>query len=1168
MIQGSIKNYFLSLIAFIAIMTCSVNAAPWCGNKYNNLVILKNILKNDPNAEVPPFLCISTDRVEKFLYTDIFKLYFVVTERLNPPKSFLKRPFIAFKNFIFGAPKLLSYESDSTEKLIETIQFKIKEAFRPSIFSSPFPFTEDELNFFKSIAQKNGFLMVRSTGVEDNPNVANAGGNVSVAYVTPSVNDIQRAMGEVVASYFGMQSLKNRIAGGEVLSPTYHTLPILIQELVGEPAGGAPNQNDIPVSGVAYTTNANLSSRNFAVTEINAAYGHGEGVVANKVVADRYFLTPSRAKPNTVSLYPMLYEKRERLIPSKTNNALVATRNSDQLAHKSALSEEQITQLYKVLKEIERSYRQPMDVEFIVMSKKIYIVQARPAMHKPATPSYFALDKITSADATPPIACVVLVPGTGALQIITDPKDVIVAKTLDEADQMPNSFSAKVVIVAAWASSLSHPAVNFMSHGTPCLYIQNVQEISKKLESISPSQPLIVDTQRGILFFWQNTSRAAKDFIVKGWFEHPIDRTLSLFMDNALVLEQFTQPLPKDPIIMNLGSQLKVATNAAQQKDLLNKINERVEKLINLTERRVKTTQYTLSPHAQQTFDLFKKTYRDLIAEFSTAIDRAADHFEFLFYHKMLEALLYQMQNTQRVLAGYTYSYFLNEIFEKQQGQRIIKAKNISHVKELNYASYCPSKELSQKWIDFITILDKITPQGSLEFKEKVIAFDAFLNDLSQSNNLPLWFATTFYQASNNNPVNEAFVEAFIKKSVGEYTAQTKQFLNDLITYQQTIANLTSHKGNGFASLSAARGKWQSIQVDLVSPMTSAQFITEFKHAPFVIQMIACTAMRQCIDVLDSTIKELKTSSDISIADRITMFKDMLNDFNTVFLKWVTEIMPEKALIYHPYWGLQRYLTKMEELYQRIIPTSNAIPMFQRSRDFAVNAAMLGSGTAFDRHYPDTAEDIFMLIHQNALVAVSGTVKSLFDSQPIIQLMYMPPFLEACREAVEATKKITLQPIGISYTADETMLSYNIPLNNHSGAFQFIYNSITQECLGAVQFLGEARGRWEQVAILARLSPELSGLKLTQDVLFDEKAGIVSWSWIIEKSDQLPLILDYLSIMGNQLSYSNDIELANLKSLYRGSSAQESSAIKRILQNYTNKFGAHGVVTRIANRLY
>jgi hypothetical protein len=56
--------------------------------------------------------------------------------------------------------------------------------------------------------------------------------------------------------------------------------------------------------------------------------------------------------------------------------------------------------------------------------------------------------------------------------------------------------------------------------------------------------------------------------------------------------------------------------------------------------------------------------------------------------------------------------------------------------------------------------------------------------------------------------------------------------------------------------------------------------------------------------------------------------------------------------------------------------------------------------------------------------------------------------------------------------------------------------------------------------------------------------------------------------MGNQLSYSNDIELANLKSLYRGSSAQESSAIKRILQNYTNKFGAHGVVTRIANRLY
>src|SRR5262249_7916559 len=154
--------------------------------------------------------------------------------------------------------------------------------------------------------------------------------------------------------------------------------------------------------------------------------------------------------------------------------------------------------------------------------------------------------------------------------------------------------------------------------------------------------------------------------------------------------------------------------------------------------------QYDLGVRGRKAMQEFKKVYKDLITEFLTAINQGAQLFEFLFYHKMLEALLYQVHEQQKILSAYTYTYFLNEIYEKQLIQRIIADNKSTHSHELTYIQYCP-QEYSQNWINTVLTIDYLQTL-SQEFAKNGALFFDFLHDLEKSNNLSLWFATIFYQ--------------------------------------------------------------------------------------------------------------------------------------------------------------------------------------------------------------------------------------------------------------------------------------------------------------------------------------------------------------------------------------------------------------------------------------
>lgn len=99
---------------------------------------------------------------------------------------------------------------------------------------------------------KNNSLIIRSTGKEDSVEVANPGGNESIAAVLPNSSAISKAIGEVIASYFGEKSFQQRLLGRQDITEDPF-MPVLIQTMISEPMNGHPNPAQVTRSGVMYS---------------------------------------------------------------------------------------------------------------------------------------------------------------------------------------------------------------------------------------------------------------------------------------------------------------------------------------------------------------------------------------------------------------------------------------------------------------------------------------------------------------------------------------------------------------------------------------------------------------------------------------------------------------------------------------------------------------------------------------------------------------------------------------------------------------------------------------------------------------------------------------------------------------------------------------------------
>ncbi|MBA3602493.1 MAG: hypothetical protein H0W50_02385 [Parachlamydiaceae bacterium] len=247
------------------------------GLKHKNLVHQAHFVKSIgiPGLEVPMPCGLSTDVIEAFL-------------RQNSPEIFdhwLALGKLYASHLLIPNDKECPFlEIPEAAAHLHAIEKAIVEAFSKastddityqSLGISP------EMELWLEESNKKGhYLMVRSSGAEDSSHAANAGGNVSKAYVLPKTGPLCNAIGEVVSSYFSYSSLQNRINVG--INPFFEELNIGLttQELIGECLGGEKVSSDIPVSLVLFTNEPlYVGDEKFRVMRLSATYGHGNGVV-------------------------------------------------------------------------------------------------------------------------------------------------------------------------------------------------------------------------------------------------------------------------------------------------------------------------------------------------------------------------------------------------------------------------------------------------------------------------------------------------------------------------------------------------------------------------------------------------------------------------------------------------------------------------------------------------------------------------------------------------------------------------------------------------------------------------------------------------------------------------------------------------------------------------
>lgn len=434
------------------------------GNKHSNLVQMHHIdTKLDlKGLEIPVPHGISHEHVMKFLERSSPEVF----EHWNALKS-------QYGSYQGDTPFLQTREA---KEHLESVHAAIERAFSEGEDSIILA----ELNGWLEEIEKSGdFLMVRSTGAEDSKLAANAGGNVSRAYVNPSSKEVMEAVRDVVVSYFGEASLQNRI--NAKINPFEEglQLSVTLQQLIGEKIGGEKNPAHIPVSFVLFTNEPLfIGEEKFRVMRISASYGHGEAVVEDKGIAtDTVFILQSETNPEELYILYDNQKKLERLAPIERNGKinLEKVKNPRQLVSRQALQGDVLSQIYRSGIVMESFYGHPTDIEGVIKDGIVYFVQSRPVNRKPMLPTFLKKREGSVAE----VQAKSLVAGKASVITLSKKEDILFAETLEEAEKISAEKgieSYQLVVVSHPSPSNSHPVVNFANLGIPCLYAPNMQE--------------------------------------------------------------------------------------------------------------------------------------------------------------------------------------------------------------------------------------------------------------------------------------------------------------------------------------------------------------------------------------------------------------------------------------------------------------------------------------------------------------------------------------------------------------------------------------------------------------------------------------------------------------------------------------------------------------------
>ncbi|MBA2728312.1 MAG: hypothetical protein H0U49_09100, partial [Parachlamydiaceae bacterium] len=683
------------------------------GPKHANLVKQHHFVKSlgIQGVEVPLPFGIESNAIVAFLRDTkpaIFETWNIISQQFDNYDGKDGTPFL---------------ELSTVKKLLAEIDQEIKDAFMGLNQKRNDLISPEMTEWMESIDREGNYLMVRSSGDEDQQNSANAGGNISKAYVLPLKECFLLAVGDVVCSYFSANSLANRINAGRNPFVQNLNLAVTAQELIGEPIGGTSHADHIPISLVLFTCEPlYVGGESFRVMRLSASYGHGEGVVGNKGIAcDTALILISETHPGKLYVLYDNQDKPERLAPidSKEGIVLEKLRNPRELRKRPVLTPELLARLYHWGIVGEKFFdSKPADMEIVIKNNTIFPVQERPINRKPLLPTFLDLKKaglFLNSPIDAQITAEMLVPGNASVLNISSEGHVLEAQTLAEAEELFDIKKHQLVITHNIEPVNSHPVVNFSGLGIPCLIVMKENVVKDLLVQVSPERPLVVCMQTAMIYLWNSSSGNVDAAITEGFAVHPAKIQFSLLKGKKVEGQGLPPQVPEDikALLLNIRA-------AKTEEAALNVIKELKQNswVTNIKQRKIELqrvlegSQFPLKGinNAYETLDSLDAQIQDAFKEIKGAWKnkRHDERLRPLFHAKVLEALLVGNAVPEGTLCRYSL-IDLEPVYAAAM-ELVSYQKALSHAATL--AKFVPlgrqalTEDIQQQWISFLKELE------------------------------------------------------------------------------------------------------------------------------------------------------------------------------------------------------------------------------------------------------------------------------------------------------------------------------------------------------------------------------------------------------------------------------------------------------------------------------
>ena len=277
----------------------------------------------------------------------------------------------AFRDFL--RQNKIETEIESALKKLDTKNFsnlaEIGKKCRGLVIKAEFSdeLSSEIIKYYHQLG-KNIPVAVRSSATaEDLPTASFAGQHDSFLNIRGD-KAVITATKKCFASLYNDRAIKYRAVKG--FNQMEVALSVGIQKMV---------RSDKSSSGVAFTLEPETGFRNMIY--ITGIWGLGENIVQGAVSPDEfYFFKPSLSQNKNALITKKAGEKSMTMVFGGRTNTTKNIKTPSAKREQFVLSDAEATQLAQWCFEIEKHYRQPMDIEWAKdgVSGKLFIIQARP----------------------------------------------------------------------------------------------------------------------------------------------------------------------------------------------------------------------------------------------------------------------------------------------------------------------------------------------------------------------------------------------------------------------------------------------------------------------------------------------------------------------------------------------------------------------------------------------------------------------------------------------------------------------------------------------------------------------------------------------------------------------------------------------------------------------